>query len=346
MIGDVLTSSILFEALRKKYPDAELHYLLYRHTFPVVQHNPFIDKFLLFDPSVDEKPAGFASLLKRIRKEKYHAVIDVYAKINTAIISVFSGAKKRISYYKNYTSAAYTHTYKPETRAKTHAGLAIENRMLLLKAISEDFPLQLRPKIYLTEEEKTSAKTLLKKTGISEKKPLFMISILGSSAEKTYPLKYMAHILDFIVSEKEDAQLLFNYIPKQEKEAKQLFDLCTKKTRQRIFLHVYGKSLREFMGITSQCDALIGNEGGAVNMAKALNVPTFSIFSPWIKREAWNAYEDDLNRVVHLMDYKPEAFEGLSSRELKKKGSLLYEAFEPKLMYDKLTGFPSKTYPS
>jgi len=28
MIGDVLTSSILFEALRKEFPTAELHYMI------------------------------------------------------------------------------------------------------------------------------------------------------------------------------------------------------------------------------------------------------------------------------------------------------------------------------
>ncbi len=38
MIGDVLTSSILFEALRLKYPNAQLDYLINEHTFPVVQN--------------------------------------------------------------------------------------------------------------------------------------------------------------------------------------------------------------------------------------------------------------------------------------------------------------------
>ena len=48
MIGDVLTSSILFEVLRAEYPNAELHYLIYPHTLPVVENNPFIDKIIIF----------------------------------------------------------------------------------------------------------------------------------------------------------------------------------------------------------------------------------------------------------------------------------------------------------
>ena len=40
MIGDVLTSSILFEVLRAKYPNAQLDYLVNSHTLPVIENNP------------------------------------------------------------------------------------------------------------------------------------------------------------------------------------------------------------------------------------------------------------------------------------------------------------------
>lgn len=340
MIGDVLTSSILFEALREKYPDAELHYLIYRHTFPIVENNPFIDKVILFDPDRDHKSAGFVALLRKIKKEKYDTVIDVYAKVNTAIITAFSGAGKKISYYKKYTSSAYTHKLVPKKEMTTNAGLAIENRMLLLKAISSGFPPELKPKIYLTEEEKASAAAFLEEAGITKQKPLFMMSILGSSSEKTYPLRYMAEILNKIVSTVPAAQLLFNYIPSQEKEAKELYHLCSPQTQQHIFFETYGRSLREFMAITAQCDALIGNEGGAINTAKALNIPTFSIFSPWINRDAWSSYEDDHNMVVHLKDYKPEFFK--KSDNFKKQQKELYQQFTPELLSPKIKLFLEK----
>ena len=47
MIGDVLTSSILFEAIKIEHPSAELHYLINSHTVPVVENNPFVDKLVL-----------------------------------------------------------------------------------------------------------------------------------------------------------------------------------------------------------------------------------------------------------------------------------------------------------
>lgn len=163
-----------------------------------------------------------------------------------------------------------------------------------------------------------------------------MISILGSSIEKTYPLNYMAQILNLIVS-LEKPQLLFNYIPSQQEQAKKLYDLCSAETQKQISFDVYGRSLREFMAITSQCNALIGNEGGAVNTAKALNIPTFAIFSPWIKREAWTVYEGDHNAIVHLADYKPELFRG--NEGIRKQQKQLYEKFKPELFSEKIKLF-------
>lgn len=339
MIGDVLTSSILFSALRQKYPTARLHYLIHRHTAAVVEHNPFIDELILFDPKVDQKPAAFFTFLKSIRNQDYDVVIDVYSKINTALITRYSGAKVRISYDKWYTRKAYTHTFRNKKKAETNAGLAIENRMQLLQALSPDFPVEIKPKIYLTSEEKEAAKIRLEADGISLEKPLIMCGILGSSATKTYPLPYMAQVLDFIV-EKTGAQLLFNYIPKQVEDAGKLYDLCSPETQKHIFFDIFGTSLRDFMAITSYCDALIGNEGGAVNMAKALQVPTFAIFSPQIKKENWSIYEDDTKNVsVHLRDFKPVELQGLSTSEITKKAPQFYELLAPNLIFAKLKPF-------
>ena len=63
----------------------------------------------------------------------------------------------------------------------------------------------------------------------------------------------------------------------QQEEAKAIFELCNKETQTKIIFDFYVKGLREFLAVLSQCNALVGNEGGSTNMSKALNVPTFTI---------------------------------------------------------------------
>lgn len=342
MIGDVLTTSILFEVLKTEHPDAELHYVINSHTFPVVQNNPFIDKFLFVTPEINKSKPKFLDFLKSIKKEKYDAVIDVYSKFSSNLMTKFSGAKIKISKKKWYTSHYYTHTFKDAKTPKTNAGLAIENRLQLLKPLCNSIPKTIQPKVYLTAEEIETSKQFLINANIDLSKPLFMISVLGSGENKTYPLPHMADLIDTVVEET-NGQILFNYIPKQRTEAKTVFNFCKKNTKSHIFFDVFGKSLRDFLAITHHCTALIGNEGGAINMAKALNIPTFTVFSPWILKEAWNMFENDKTHVsVHLKDVKPELYKGKSLKEMKNDAFSLYETFPPELIIPKLKTYLSQ----
>lgn len=339
MIGDVLTSSILFEALKAEHSNAELHYVINQHTFPVVENNPFIDKFLFVTSEMEDNKSQFLAFLKTIKKENYDAVIDVYSKFSSNLMTKFSGAKIKISKHKWYTSHYYTHTYKEAKTPKTNAGLAIENRLQLLKPLCQDIPEAIQPKIYLTSQEINASKQFLTDSNIDSTQPLYMISVLGSGDSKTYPLAQMAKVIDVIVEET-NGQILFNYIPKQIHEAKAVYNFCKSSTKKQVFFDVFGKSLRDFLAITHHCTALIGNEGGAVNMAKALDISTFTIFSPWIKKEAWSMFEDGTKHVsVHLSDYQPQLFEGKKTKELKADQKPLYEMFSPEYFKEKLKVF-------
>lgn len=340
MIGDVLTSSILFEALRLKYPKAQLHYLINEHTYSVVEHNPFIDDFIFFTKEAENSKKALIKLAKTVRSCNYDIVIDVYSKLSSNLITALSKAKTKISYYKYYSSFIYNHNIKRQQSTNGKTGLAISHRLQLLQPLGIETR-SIKPKIYLTNKEITDSKQFLEHETIDLTKPLFMVAVLGSSKNKTYPFEYMANIIETIVIEQPEAQLLFNYIPKQEKEAKTIYNLCNKQTQQRIYFNVFGKSLRAFLAITSHCHALIGNEGGAINMAKALNIKTFAIYSPWIDKASWNLFEDKNNVSVHLKDYKPELYNN-PEKAYKKEALILYQKFTPDLFIDKLKKFLKK----
>jgi heptosyltransferase II len=335
MIGDVLTSSILFKHLRVAYPLATLDYLINSHTSAVVEHNPYIDQLILFSEKEENSTVSLLKFAKQITLQNYDIVIDIYSKLSSNIISYASKAEVRISYHKWYSSWIYTNTVSEKSDAPLN--LALTNRLLLLDSIKVKSTLE-APKIYLTSKEINAGKRLLEDYNIDFNTPIYMISILGSSKTKTYPLSFMAKLLDGIVKETK-AQLLFNYIPNQIEDVKHVYELCNSTTKAHIYLDVFGKSLREFLSLTSHCTALIGNEGGAINMAKALDIPTFTIFSPWIDKAAWSLFENHQNVSVHLKDFKPELYKNKTIKSLKKDVLKLYLIFKPKEIMQRLTQF-------
>lgn len=340
-IGDVLTSTILSNNLKQYYPDAIIDYMCYSNCVDVLLENPNIDNIIVLSNSVRKSYSMLFKFILEIRNKNYDVVIDAYSKLETNLITLFSGAEYKISYHKGYSKLFYNHNIKRlKNGTKSKLGLAIDNRLLLLKPLIKEKITNFKPKIFLTEQELLEAKKLLDKFDIKQNvKPIIMFGILGSEWYKTYPLVKMAKIIDFAV-EKTDAEILFNYIPSQKKEAQKVFDLCTEKTKKNIHLNIYSEGLRPFLALLSQCSMLIGNEGGSVNMAKALNIPTFSLFSPSIDKETWQIFENEKENIsIHLKDLKPEIYQQYDEKHIKENTFKYFDEYPLELILEKLDNY-------
>ena len=75
-------------------------------------------------------------------------------------------------------------------------------------------------------------------------------------------------------------------------------------------------------------------------MAKAIDIPCFTIFSPWVIKEAWNSFENgDTNVSVHLQDFKPEVYGDKYAIEFKQQAIEMYDYFTPDLFLAQLQKF-------
>lgn len=339
MIGDVLASTVICEGLKSVFPSCIVHFVANHNTLPVLEHHPFIDKVIVFEKIYRSSKIEFFKFLKFIQGQPYYAVIDAYGKLESNLISLFSKATYKVSHPKWYTKWIYNHRIEENLNPDGKFPSALQNRLRLLEPIiGSQTNLEVYPKIYLSTKETTTAKNTVDTLRETTGQPMIMIGILGSSPIKTYPAKYMADILDFIC-QRTDAKLIFNYIPNQKKEALAVYHQCKKETRAQIAIDFYAESLREFLAILDQCDALIGNEGGAVNMAKALNIPTFCVFSPFIVKGAWHVDNSKKHMGVHLKDHRPQVFENRNKKSIKKDIETLYTSFEPELFKKDLARF-------
>lgn len=339
MIGDVLVSSILCENLRIAYPNAQIDYLIYDSTKSVLDGTNYIDNLILFTKKERENKLSLLKFIYKIRTTKYDIIVDPYSKLESWLIVFFSNAKKTISFEKKGRNFIYTDVVKRREDYTSNLGLIIEQRLSLLEPLNIDFKKVTFPTIFVSKEENEFATKIFTKNGINETQKTIMISIIGSDMNKTYPPQYMAEIIDFIASNY-NVSILFNYIPSQIEQAKTIYQLCKKATQQKIYFDVIGGSIREFIALMSKCELIIGNDGGAINMAKAIGKPSFVLFSPVIDKRGWATFEDEINHIsFHLKDFKPELFENKNTKEIKSKNAELYTKFEPQLFLNDLNIF-------
>ena len=73
--------------------------------------------------------------------------------------------------------------------------------------------------------------------------------------------------------------------------------------------------------------------------AKALFVPTFSLFSPSVDKETWQIFEDEKNISIHLKDLKPEIYTEVDEKFIKENTFKYFEEYPIKLIKEKLKEF-------
>ena len=337
-IGDVLIASVIANNFKRKYPDSEVHFMAYDFTTGVLEHNPNIDKIIPIREKELKQWRNLLQFIRWVRQQKYDIIFDPYSKTQSRLICKFSGAKMTIGHksrkkFGNWNY--YTHPTEALQSSDKFCGKAIEDRVHLIEYAGDFTPIDYAPKLFLSEAEKQEDWL-----GKYKDKKVIVMGVLGSTPQKSMPYDYVAQVCDFIASQF-DVYLLFNYSPHQKAEAMKIYELCHHK--DRIILDIYAPSIRDFIKLMAQCDVLVANEGGTVHIAKALDKPTFTIFSPYVNKEHWASFEDGmLHTSVHLREEKPELYTAFTYEERKKieaDPSAMYRELHPDLYLARLQAF-------
>lgn len=310
-IGDVLLSSIIATNIKNNVENCTIHFFCYDYAAAVLENNSNIDKIITVGAAELKKIPILLKYCRQIRKEQYDLIIDPYSKFQSKLMCFLSGAPKRVGnvrHGKRMFWKPYTHPVQFQKQALLPCGKSIEDRVALVDAVVPLHKKYYEPKIELTPEElnyKLPAGSLY-----------IMITVLGSVPSKSLPATTMAALIDRIAQHYEQHTILFNYAPNQRLEARKIYELCEQKSR--INMDLYESDLRKFLSALNKCELLIANEGGSVHMAKAISKPTFTIYSPFIKKESWNSFENmDIHESIHLKDFEPELYKDSSRAFLK-----------------------------
>lgn len=75
-IGDIVLTTPVIRNLRKKYPEAIVHYLTKKKFVSIVQSNPYLDKVLLLEDDLN-------NTIEEIKSEGYDHIIDLHHNLRT-----------------------------------------------------------------------------------------------------------------------------------------------------------------------------------------------------------------------------------------------------------------------
>lgn len=113
LIGDVVFTTPLVRALRRRYPDAHLTYLVEPAAEPIVRGNPHLNDILVIP-----RHRGFArvrddiSMARRLRRERFDIALDLHGGPRSAWLTWASGAPVRIGYTIAGRTWMYSHAVR------------------------------------------------------------------------------------------------------------------------------------------------------------------------------------------------------------------------------------------
>lgn len=332
MIGDVLISTLICKNLKHWNPDIHIDFVANRHTLDVIRDNPYIDQIIVFEDHFKKNKWELLQFLRRQRGKKYDYIIDAYGKLESVLICLFVHAQHKIGFKKIYSSLVYSHAVKLKRVQEDALQLSIKNRFQLLEPIMGDFPKKSEVEIHLTPEEVLTSRERMDAV-LGKGNKAIMVSALGSSKNKSYPFEYMAQLMD-TAHQTTQLPFILNYRPDQEEQIDALIDQLRPNTQKAVMKSLTPNSLRDYMATAYHCIAVVGNEGGAINIAKGLKKPTFAIFSPLIDPSGWHTEIPNQYMAVNLKTFFPNAIDYSDHRKIAKdpeKVLKLYKMLKPGL---------------
>ena len=119
-VGDVVQTIPLLNALRRRYPSAQIDWLVKPALAELLQHNPAISNVIEFGGD-DGSFVDYARLAGRLRANAYDLVLDMQGQLRTALFVLASGAPVRIGFDRPRASVWDASPRQFPAEARKHA---------------------------------------------------------------------------------------------------------------------------------------------------------------------------------------------------------------------------------
>jgi ADP-heptose:LPS heptosyltransferase len=126
-IGDVVHTIPILNKLRRRYPAAQLDWLVTPAIAELLRHNPAITNVIEFAREDWSTPwrltpfCNYARLAAKLRKTGYDLVIDMHGQLRTAVFTLATGAPVRIGFDRPRASVWDASPRKFPDEARKHA---------------------------------------------------------------------------------------------------------------------------------------------------------------------------------------------------------------------------------
>src|SRR4030043_210588 len=272
-LGDVVHSLPFLNALKERFPRAEIHWVIAKGFEDLLTGHPMVKRIWVINKDMWKKLSQIRSsfqeiriLLRELRKERYDIVIDLQGLLRSGVITRATGSPVRIGFEEAREGSRFFYTSKIEGGKDIHA---VDRYLKIAAFLGCDitevcFPLPLY--------DKPSAFSLQPSACGLPLSDDYAVIVPGArwktkrwSPEKFGELASLLPIKTVIVGGRGDKSI-----------AKEILSSSCSKS-----ISLVGRTdLKSLIEIIRGARFIVSNDSGPMHIAAALGIPVFAIFGP------------------------------------------------------------------
>ncbi|MDD3737931.1 MAG: glycosyltransferase family 9 protein [Lentimicrobiaceae bacterium] len=281
-IGDIILSTALIEAIKIRYPEAEIHYLTQPNCKILLSNNPLVEKIITYDKNKTQKGfKWFLNIVKTVKAENYTHAIIPHRYIRSISIAKFAGIKNRIGF--DISTGAFMLTKKVRYGAKIHE---VDRLLSLIDFDNKDKTVM--PRLYPSSDDNNHVEEILQKQKVVKHFEKLIVVAPGS---KWFTKMWLAENYAQLIEKLSNHPDVLIAITGSEQEK----EIDLKINDKTNVLDLRGKiNLVQFAALVSKSDILVSNDSSPIHVGSAFeNVYIVGIYGPTVEKLGFFPYSDN-----------------------------------------------------
>lgn len=295
-LGDIVLATPLISRLRKKFPEAQVDFLIRTEYAELLQFNPKINNLIRFD--IHDGFRGLRKLKNQVKKTHYDVILDIHNNLRSRYVCLNYGRFRAPAQIWHVRKQKITRFLLVKCKVNLYQKIygriipVWEKYLLTAKSLGIDLPDETqkqgsddRPglmgdgglEIYISHDaENTAAKIRKGELGDA---PYITLAPGARHFTKRWPAEYYSDMINLIYQEKNIKSVLIG-----GKDDQSLCENIVKDVGGDRCLSLSGKlTILETAAMINNAKLLITNDSGLMHVGDALKTPLLTIFGSTVQ---------------------------------------------------------------
>ena len=289
LIGDVVFTTPAIRAIRRRYPDAELTYLVESAAAPVVRHNPHLTRTIVVPHRRGwRRVQDDVRMALALRRQRFDLVIDFHGGPRSAWLSWATRAPRRVGYDIDGRTWMYTEVvHRPRGLHPRHS---VENQWDLLAAVAPELAAPPdrsadRTEMVSPPEVRAAVDARLRARGIplgTAGCRLVVFHVSAGNPFRRWPDDAFADTATRLVRQSPDRWVLLTAGPSDRDAVARIAGMARAAAGDGAARIVDGEdlSLLDLRAVLDGAALYIGGDSGPLHVASTSDVPIVGIYGP------------------------------------------------------------------